>query len=180
MKDRMGKIMKTAALVLLLLTGVSILLYRNTAHAGALTAAITCGTAAYHLCMRLLVGHTLDILLKNQVDYRRRWFRVGKAELKLYQKLKVKKWKNKLPSYDRDLFDKNKHTWEEIAQAMCQAELVHEIIAFFSLLPILAGVWFGAWPVFIITSVLAAALDAAFVILQRFNRPRIVKLIERG
>ena len=66
------------------------------------------------------------------------------------------------------------HTWDEIAQAMCQAELVHETIVILSFLPILAGIRFGAYPVFIITSVLAAAFDMMFVIMQRYNGPRIV------
>ena len=58
------------------------------------------------------------------------------------------------------------------------AELVHETIAVLSFLPIAAGVRFGAYPVFIITSVLAAACDMAFVIMQRYNRPRLIKLME--
>ena len=45
-------------------------------------------------------------------------------------------------------------------------------------LPIAAGVRFGAYPVFIITSVLAAACDMAFVVMQRYNRPRLIKLME--
>ena len=44
-------------------------------------------------------------------------------------------------------------------QATCQAELVHETIAVLSFLPIAAGVRFGAYPVFIITSVLALGFE---------------------
>ena len=47
-----------------------------------------------------------------------------------------------------------------------------------AILPIAAGVRFGAYLVFIITSVLAAACDMAFVIMQRYNRPRLIKLME--
>ena len=35
---------------------------------------------------------------------------------------------------------------------MCQAELVHETIILFSCVPIIASVWFGALPVFVITN----------------------------
>ncbi len=97
----------------------------------------------------------------------------------LYEKLQVKKWKRGMPTYDPSLFDPRLHTWGEIAQAMCQAELVHETIAVLSFLPIAAGAWFGDYPVFIITSVLAAACDTMFVIMQRYNRQRVMKLLRR-
>ena len=68
---------------------------------------------------------------------------------------------------------------DEIAQATCQAELGHETIAVLSFLPILAGNWFGAYPVFVITSILSALFDLMFVAMQRYNRQRIVRLIKR-
>ena len=60
---------------------------------------------------------------------------------------------------------------------MCQAELVHETIVVLSFLPILAGIWFGDFPVFIITSLVAAMVDMSFVIMQRYNRQRIMKVM---
>lgn len=62
---------------------------------------------------------------------------------------------------------------------MCKAELVHETIALLSFLPVAAGIWFGAYPVFIITSVLAAMCDMMFVVMQRYNRQRVMKLVNR-
>ena len=62
---------------------------------------------------------------------------------------------------------------------MCQAEIVHEVIIIFSFLPVLASYWFGSFAVFMITSIGAAAFDLMFVMIQRYNRPRIVKLAER-
>ena len=64
------------------------------------------------------------------------------------------------------------HTWDEIAQAMCQAELVHETIVVLSFLPVAASVWFGAAAVFLVTSLAAAAFDLMFVMMQRYNRGR--------
>ena len=84
-----------------------------------------------------------------------------------------------MPTYESELFDPKTHSWAEIAQAMCQAELIHETIVLLSFLPILAGIRFGAYPVFIITSVLAAMVDMMFVIIQRYNRPRILRLTEK-
>ena len=130
--------------------------------------------------MRLLTGWTINRLLNNHVDYRRKWFRVSAVEQKLYQKLKVKKWKGKMATYDPGSFDRKIHSWDEIAQATCQAELVHEVIILFSFLPVFAAIPFGALPVFVITSILAAGFDAMFVVMQRYNRPRILKLVEHS
>ena len=92
----------------------------------------------------------------------------------VYEALKVKRWKRRMPTYDNALFDPRLHTWDEVAQAMCQAELVHETIALLSFLPIAAGLRFGAYPVFIVTSVLSAGYDLLFVMMQRYNRQRIM------
>ena len=82
-----------------------------------------------------------------------------------------------MPTYDAEVFDVKKHSWEEIVQAMCQAELVHEVIALCSFLPIIASVWFGALGVFVITSMLSAFFDLMFVCMQRFNRSRVMKIV---
>ncbi len=99
--------------------------------------------------------------------------------MQLYKALHVKKWKNKMPTYEPTLFSPEKHSWDEIAQAMCQAELVHETIVIFSFLPIIATIWWGGFWVFLITSVCAALLDMAFVVMQRYNRPRVIRMAER-
>lgn len=176
----MAKIMKRITLLSALITALFVVLYRNTERDILLTLAITCGTTFYHFAMRLLTGSVVNSLLKNRADYRRRWFRVSAAEQKLYKTLRVKNWKGQMPSYDPSCFDPKLHSWDEIAQAMCQAELVHEVIIVFSFLPVFAAIPFGALPVFVITSLLAACFDAMFVIMQRYNRPRILKLIEHS
>lgn len=48
-----------------------------------------------------------------------------------------------------------------------------------SFLPIVSGIWFGAYPVFIITSVLSALFDLIFVVTQRYNRQRVLRLLQR-
>ena len=55
---------------------------------------------------------------------------------------------------------------------------MHETIVVLSFVPIVAGVWFGAYPVFVITSALAAMLDLMFVMIQRYNRQRVIKLMK--
>ena len=139
--------------------------------------AVTWATLAYHLCMRLLVGGVYQLAFCNRVDYTRAWFRVGEREQGLYRALRVKGWKKHLPTYDPAAFDPKRHSWEEIAGAMAQAELVHETIAGFSFLPLLAIPWLGAGWVFVLTSLASALLDLSFAALQRYNRPRVLRLI---
>ena len=113
--------MKRIALVSFLTTLVFIVLYKLTESAIVLTFAITFGTIAYHFIMRLLVGGLFQLFMHNKTDYTKKWFQVGKSEMKLYQKLKVKKWKNKMPTYDAEIFDVKKHSWEEGFERTTQA-----------------------------------------------------------
>jgi hypothetical protein len=136
---------------------------------------ITMGVFAYHFVMRLLVGLIIDKIFNNNISYNKKWFKTCKFEEKVYSFLKVKKWKKHIPSYNPANFSLE-NTYSQIASATCQAELVHEIIIVFSFLPILLSIWFGTTAVFVITSVLAALIDLIFVILQRYNRPRILKI----
>ena len=177
--DTMAKTIKIISVISVALTFICGTLYYFTALGFLLTIAIIFGTTAYHLLMRLAVGWIINLFLKNCVNYHKKWFNVSERELKLYKKLKVRKWKNNMPTYDSSFFDSKAHSWEEIAQAMCQAEIVHEVIVVLSFLPILAYIPFGALGVFIITSLLSACFDMMFVIMQRYNRPRIIKLINK-
>ena len=175
----MAKIVKGIAAFSLAATVILAISYKVTSSGILLPLAITSGTIAYHFVMRLMVGLAFHATMRNKADYRKRWYQVSKREMAVYEKLKVKQWKRRMPTYDPALFDPRLHTWEEIVQAMCQAELVHETIAVLSFLPILAGIWFGEYPVFIVTSLLAAAFDTLFVVMQRYNRQRILKLLQR-
>ena len=168
----MERCMKRTAVISVLLTALFVWIDQ-------LSLAITSGTVAYHFIMRLCVGSILNSLLHNRVDYTRSWFRVSDREMALYKTLRVRKWKNKMPTYDSAAFDPSLHTWEEIAQAMCQSELVHEWNALLSFLPLITAIRFGAFWVFLITSVLSAGFDLMFVAMQRFNRPRILRMISR-
>ena len=160
-------------------TAVLSVLYRNTSGEVLLALSITFGTFTYHFIMRLLTGLVFSSVMHNKADYGKRWYRVGIREMRIYEKLKVRKWKGKMPTYDRTCFDPRVHTWDEIAQSTCQSELTHEAIVVLSFLPVAAGLRFGAYPVFIVTSVLAASFDLMLVMMQRYNRQRIARLLTR-
>lgn len=174
----MKKAMYLAAAISGFLTAVFVILVFSGVH-WAMPYAITFATCLYHFAMRLLVGHSLNRIMGNQADYRKGWYQLRPIEKRLYKLFKVKKWKANMPTYDPSCFDPELHSWDEIAQAMCQAEIVHEVIAVLSFLPLLAAIPFGEFPVFFMTSLLSACFDLCFVIIQRFNRPRVIRLIEK-
>jgi len=151
-------------------------LYRSWGHGAFLTLAITFGTIFYHLGIRVAVGALFQMLMNNRADYSKQWYQLRPWESSLYQRLGVKGWKKKMPTYHPEQFSPKLHTWDEIAQAMCQSELVHETNVVLSFFPIAASRRFGALPVFVVTSVLAAAFDLMFVMMQRYNRPRVIKI----
>lgn len=173
----MAKGMKIIAWLSVLLTIVTLVIYRFKLSEVFFATTITFGTVSYHFLMRLLVGSLFDLLMNNKVDYSKKWFRVGKTEQTLYKILRVKEWKKYFPTYDSNAFDKKQRSWNEIAQAMCQAELVHETIVILSFVPIVFSLWFGATLVFVLTSIFSALFDLIFVMIQRYNRPRVLKML---
>ena len=87
----MAKGMKIISLIAVLLTICFALLYKVLSNDTLFSLAITFGTITYHFTIRLLIGFFYNIILKNKVNYNKRWFLVSEKEMKLYQILKVKK-----------------------------------------------------------------------------------------
>lgn len=175
----MKKKMKLLTVIFVISFLILIMIYRNTGNENLLPLAITFGTCAYHFLMRLIVGYTIHGLYHNEMNYHRKWFQPRKCENRLYKKLKVKTWKDKMPTYDADTFSFELHSMEEIVMAMCQSEVVHEINMVFSFAPLFLAIRFGTFWVFLMTSVFAAGFDMMFVIMQRYNRPRVIRLLDR-
>lgn len=176
----MPKLIKRAAALSLAGAFLAGMLFARLQREIYLTLAITFGTTAYHLGMRLLVGAFYQVKMKNRADYTKWWYRPRPWEEKLYRILRVKSWKGRLPTYDPTAFSPAHHTWAQIAQAMCQSELVHETSAVLGFVPIVFSRWFGAFPAFLATSAAGALVDLLFVAIQRYNRPRVVKIAMRG
>jgi hypothetical protein len=165
--------------LLLIAFAISLPVFIVTGNAVAEVLAITLGITLYHFAMRLAVGTVVDLIMKNEADHNNMWFREKRFENKLYRLLCVRRWKKYIPTYDPDTFDASKKTVKEIVGATCQAEIVHEVIMLLSLLPMALIPLLGGAAAFIVTSVLSMLIDAVFVILQRYNRPRLVKVMAR-
>ena len=169
-------IMKILALVTSAMTAIFAVAHWLIPTNWLLPTAITFGTTAYHFCMRLAVGWLVP---KLPFDPGHSWFRPRSWEAGFYGFLGVKRWKGKLPTYDPREFSLKEQTLEQILRNMCGAELVHETIMVLSLVPIGFSRIFGELPVFLATSLAACLFDGLFVMAQRYNRPRLVRLAQK-
>jgi len=136
-------------------------------------------TIMYHFWVRIIMGN-VSKLFKKQINYKQWWFKEKGFEKRLYKLLRVKEWKDKALTYNLESFSLKEHSLEEIANTMVKSELDHwinEIISLSTLLFIIPwgdGVW-----AFVISAIAAMIFDSQFIIIQRFNRPRILKVLER-
>lgn len=171
----MKRITMWCVLAMLLATGWQLLAPGQVS----LALAISLGVVVYQLAMRLFIGNVLEKSLSQHFHLDRGWLKVTRREMRVYQTLRVKSWKKHLPTYDPSKYDIRKHSLDEIIHTMCCAELDHEMMFILSYLPIILTYLFGDGAVFVITSVLASLVEIPFIILQRFNRYRLVPLQAR-
>ena len=177
MNSNFPKVIKSTAVIAALATAVLVIVYRFSSCDWLLSAAITAGTTFYHFAMRLLVGTVVPRCMKNPMA--RRWFEEKPFEPRLYAFLRVKQWKDRMPTYDPASFSLRTNSLEQIICNSCVSEAVHEVIILFSFIPLLFAIFWGALPVFAVTSILAALFDSCFVVMQRYNRPRLLRILSK-
>ena len=137
---------------------------------------ITSFTIMYHLWMRIIMGNVTKLF---KINYKQLWFKERKFEKKLYKKLRVKEWKGKALTYNPELFSLKDYSLEEIANTMSKAETDHWINELISLSTLLFAIPWGKLWIFLVSAIAAMIFDAQFIVIQRYNRPRIVKILKR-
>ena len=105
-------------------------------------------------------------------------------EAGLYKKLRVKQWQNKVPDMSRvfpKLMPPKRLTPEmmddlpRMIEETCVAELIHALLSVTGLG--FLWLWPGGWGI-ALTVVYILLGNVSFIIIQRYNRPRLVKLLE--
>lgn len=139
---------------------------------------ITAFTIMYHLWVRIIMGNVVKLFKKN-IKYTNWWFKERNFEKRLYKILRVKKWKGKALTYNPELFSLKDYSLEEIANTMSKVEIDHWVNEIISLSTLLFGVIWGNFWIFLITAIIAMLFDAQFIAIQRYNRPRIAKILKR-
>ncbi len=128
--------------------------------------------------IRVIVGNVVP-RFKNKINIESEWFKTKSFEEEIFNRLNVKKWKNKAPVYDPEEFDFEKNTKEQLIINMCNAEIVHEVNILSGYISLIFSIFLGyAW-LFLIGAILGTGMDLIFVIIQRFNRPRMIKYLNR-
>lgn len=137
---------------------------------------ITFFTIMYHLWGRIILGGISKLL---KIHYNMWWFKEKPFDKPISKLFKVRKWKDKALTYNPELFSLKNYTLTDVANTMCKAELDHLINVLLSLSTLLFALIWGELWIFALTAFLAILFDMQFVLIQRYNRPRIVKLINR-
>ncbi|MCD8391576.1 MAG: glycosyl-4,4'-diaponeurosporenoate acyltransferase [Firmicutes bacterium] len=104
---------------------------------------------------------------------------------KIYTKIGIRKWKNKLPDMSK-IFSRlmpskrlpdaaTSVQIEIMLRETCVAEQIHKLLAVFGFVCI--RIWKGIGGITV--SVLYAAVNIMYVVIQRYNRPKLMTVFER-
>lgn len=137
---------------------------------------ITVFTTLFHFTIRISFANFFYKLIEKYCTHNRWWFREKSFEKALYRILMIKKWKSKMPTWNDGDFAPGENDFEILMTHMCRAEVYHEICMVLSFVPVLFSIFWGKFWVFFWTSVGGCLFDLMFVLIQRYNRPRVLKL----
>jgi len=130
----------------------------------------------FHFGGRIFMGEVSKRFKINQNHW---WFREKPFERKLYELLRVKKWKGRALTFDPQAFSLKDHSLSEIAATMTKSETDHWINELISLVSVFFALIWGQWWIFLLTAAAAMIFDAQFIVIQRYNRPRVLKLLNK-
>lgn len=166
-------------IAMILITILFYLLYKIYQCAWMQPVYITGMVPSYQVGMRLLVGELVVRRYRNrEFPLDSVWLRLYDFEPELYRTWKVKKWKDKLITAKPEQFDLKKRSPKELLHNIVQSEVGHRIIMPLSFVPIVLIVPYGEAGVFIITSIISCLIEVPFIIIQRYNRPRVIRWIK--
>lgn len=109
-------------------------------------------------------------------------YKTAAGEQKIYQALRVKSWQSKVPDMSRlfrHIMPAKKMTAETVAdiprmlEETCVAELTHTLLSIMGLA--MLWLWPG-WDGIIVTIIYILLGNVPFIIIQRYNRPRLQRL----
>ena len=145
-------------------------------HAAILWTGITTFMILFHFGLRILLGEVTKHL---KIDYRHPWFRRRGFEKALFRLLRVRQWKDKVLTFDTAAYDFENRTPAQLAATMAKSETDHWINEGISLVSMLFALVWGQTAIFVGTAILAMLFDAQFIIVQRYNRPIVLRLMEK-
>ena len=144
---------------------------------------------ALHFGTAELLTHLPAETQRRLFDWNRPFFRVSEREMALYRRLRLPRWKDRLPQFNPE-FDKRHLAavptpayLRQFLEVTCHAEIIHELIAllgflslFFCLLCEHPLDWL---PLFFGIALFIGLCNLPFAAIQRYNRFRLVRLLGR-
>lgn len=130
----------------------------------------------YHFWVRIIMGNVTKLF---EIDRNHWWFKELPFEKSLYKLLCVKSWKGKALTYNPEHFSLKLHAPQEIADVTAKSEVDHWVNEVISVSSIFFSLLWGEFWIFLLTAVAAMIFDAQFIIIQRYNRPRLLRLMEK-
>lgn len=146
----------------------------------------------FNLIIFIIFSITITIIcqeIPNRHFYYKKWmFRERRWENggHIYEHLfGVKRWKAKLPDISdfirwrfnkKHLTEIGTHYISEFLRESCKSEFTHWMIIFSTLTFNLWSDFFSTLPIFIFASI----LNLPYIIIQRYNRPRLIRLLKRN
>lgn len=128
----------------------------------------------YHFWLRIIMGNVSKLFPIRRDHW---WFRERRFERPLYRLLRVKRWKDKALTYNPESFSLQAHSLDDIADTMAKSETDHWINQLISLSSMLFSILWGQFWIFCITAIAAMLFDAQFIVIQRYNRLRVLRLL---
>jgi glycosyl-4,4'-diaponeurosporenoate acyltransferase len=142
---------------------------------------------ALHFGVAFIITHLPQSFQDKLFYYKNNFFIVKDFEIKFYKKINLPKWKDKLPQYNVDFNKKNLEktlTIDYLKQFIfitCRAEIIHisiAILGYISLLFCFVTSLDYFWLFFWIATIVGFG-NIPFCLIQRFNRYRLVKTLNR-
>ena len=142
----------------------------------------------FHITYRPLVGQAVGYA-RPKFNLESKIFRIDEDEVKLYDFLGVKSWKDRVPAWNKthfmlslkDIRDINKV--DQVLRYNISAEITHHINFYLSLLGTLFCLFKGMqgwwWMFGGVSFVLGLLADVPFMIIQRYNRYRVLPIYLR-
>lgn len=164
--------------VTLILSAVCLGLYYSgrVDHDAILWTGIVAFMIMYHLWMRIIMGNVSKLIPINPSHW---WYKERFFEPAVYKFLQVKRWKDKALTYNPEQFDLKNRTLEQIAHTMAKSELDHWLNQLIALSSILFSLLWGQFWIFLLTAVASMLFDGQFIVIQRYNRPKLMRIIQR-
>jgi len=140
--------------------------------------AILTGCIAFHLAIWILSATIVVGIMRNKANDKLFIFRELPWEKKFYQFVKIRSWKHHLPTYAPKYYDFKSLSHTDLLGIISQTEVVHEVAALLSLVSLFGIIWFGHTLIFATIAAIDLIINLVYIILQRYNRMRLRKLIK--